>query len=46
MKNLGLPGQGTTFINSSLCSYYKALWSKNKKLLTLRKIHSFHKTKL
>ena len=25
-----------------LCPYYKALWSKSKKLLTLRKINSFY----
>ena len=28
--------------NSSLCPYYKMLWLKNKKLLTLGKINSFY----
>ena len=39
MEDFGLPGQGKIFINSSLCPYYKILWSKCKKLLTLRKIN-------
>ena len=29
------------FINSSLYPYYKMLWSKSKKLLTLGEINSF-----
>ena len=35
----GLSTQGEIFINSSLCSYYKILRSKSKKL---EKIYSFH----
>ena len=42
MENFRLPGQGKIFINSSLCPYYKMLWSKSKKLLTLGKINSFY----
>ena len=38
MEDFGLPGHGKIFINSSLCPYYKTLWSKSKKLLTLGKI--------
>ena len=37
MEDFGLPGQGKIFINSSLHPYYKMLWSKSKKLLTLEK---------
>ena len=42
MEDFGLPRQGKIFINSSLCPYYKMLWSKSKKLLTLGKINSFY----
>ena len=42
MEDFGLPGQGKIFINSSLCSYYKMLWQKSKKLLTLGKIDNFY----
>ena len=42
MEDFSLPGQGKIFINSSLCPYYKMLWSKSKELLTLGKINSFY----
>ena len=42
LEDFSLPGQGKIFINSSLCPYYKMLWSKSKKLLTLEKINSFY----
>ena len=41
MENFRLPGQAKIFINSSLCPYYKMLWSKSKKLLTFGRINSF-----
>ena len=45
MEDFGLPGQRKIFINSSLCLYYKMLWSKSKKLLTIGKINSFYISK-
>ena len=42
MEDFGLPGQGKIFTNSSLSPYYRMLWSKSKKILTLGKIYSFH----
>ena len=41
-EDFGLPGQRKIFSNSSLCPYYKMLWSKSKKLPTLGKINSFY----
>ena len=41
MEDLELPGNSKLFINRSLCSYYKMLWSKSKKLHSLSKLHSF-----
>ena len=41
MEDFDLPGSSKLFINSSLCSYYKVLWSKSKKLHNLGKIYSF-----
>ena len=41
MEDLNLPGSGKLFINRSLCTYYKVLWSKCKKLQNLGKTHSF-----
>ena len=41
MEDLDLPGNGKLFINTSLCPYYKVLWSENKKLENTGKIHSF-----
>lgn len=39
---VGLPGNAKIFVNQSLCSYYKMLWAKSKKLHTLGKINSFY----
>ena len=41
MKEVDLPEGTQVFVNQSLCPYYKSLWSKSKKLLSLGKIHSF-----
>ena len=41
MEDLELHGNNKLFINRSLRPYYKMLWSKTKKLHSLRKIHSF-----
>ena len=41
MKQVDLPEGTQIFVNQSLCPYYKLLWSKNKKLRSLGKIHSF-----
>ena len=41
MKQADLPEGTQIFVNQSLCPYYKLLWSKNKKLRSLGKIHSF-----
>ena len=42
LSELRIPtGSHELFINRSLCSYYKALWSECKKLHNLGKIHSF-----
>ena len=30
-----------SFVNQSLCPYYRVLWSKSKKLHALGKIHSY-----
>ena len=41
MEDFDLIGSNKLFTNRSLCSYYKVLWSKSKKLRNLGKIHSF-----
>ena len=41
MEDLELPGNNKLFINRSLCSCYKILWSKSKELHSLSKIHRF-----
>ena len=41
MDEVGLPENCKVFINQSLCSYYKLLWSKSKKLHSMGKIHNF-----
>ena len=41
MKKADLPEGTQIFVNQSLCSYYKSLWSKSKKLRSLGKIYSF-----
>ena len=41
MEDIDLPGLNKSFINKSLCTYYKVIWAKSKKLHTLGKIHGF-----
>ena len=44
LKNLNVSCliiKNPVFINDSLCSYYKMLWSKCKKLSSTRSIHAF-----
>ena len=41
MKGIDLPEGTWLFVNHSLCSYYKLLWSKTKKLQSLGRIHSY-----
>ena len=42
LKEVGLPGNRSIFINTSLCSYYRMLWSKCKRLHDLGKISNFY----
>ena len=42
MQEVGLPGNRTIFINTSLCPYYRMLWSKCKRLHDLGKIGNFY----
>ena len=42
MIDVGLPENTRLFVNQSLCSYYRVLWSKSKKLLSMGKINDFH----
>ena len=42
MEELDLPAGTKIFINQSLCSYYKVLWSKSERLRDLNEIHSFY----
>ena len=41
MKQVDLPEGTQIFVNQSLYPYYILLWSKNKRLRSLGKIHSF-----
>ena len=41
MQEVGLPGNRSIFINTSLCPYYRMLWSKGKRLHELVKISNF-----
>ena len=45
MDDVGLPENTRLFVNQSLCSYYRVLWSKSKKLLSMGKINNFHISK-
>jgi len=40
-EDVGFTSDTKLYINNSLCSYYKLLWSRSKKLYTNKKIHSF-----
>ena len=42
MEDLQLTGQGSLYINQSLCSYYRVLWSKSKSLHRMGKIFSYY----
>ena len=42
LKDIGLRGSNSIFINPSLCPYFKMLWSKSKRLLDLGKINHFN----
>ena len=42
LKDVGLPGNRSIFINTILCSYYRMLWSKCKRLHDLGKISNFY----
>ena len=42
MQEVGLPGNRSIFINTSLCSCYRMLWSKCKRLHDLGKISNFY----
>ena len=42
LKDIGLRGSNSIFINTSWCPYYRMLWSKSKSLLDLRKINNFY----
>ena len=39
---LNLPNDSKTFINESLCRYYRGLWNKCKRLKGDKKIHQFY----
>ena len=41
MEDFNLSGSNKLFINISLCTHYKVLWSKSKKLHSHGKIHAF-----
>ena len=40
MKQIGFPEDSPIFVNQSLRTYYRALWSKAKRLHSLKKISS------
>ena len=42
LQKVGLQGNRTIFINTSLCHYYRMLWSKCKELHDLGKISNFY----
>ena len=42
MQEVGLPGNRSIFINTSLCPYYHTLWSKCKRLHDLDKMSNFY----
>ena len=39
---LDFPKNTKTFINESLCPYYRGIWNKFKKLRATQKIHQFY----
>ena len=42
MKEIGFPEDNSIFVNQSLCTYYRVLWSKVKRLHSLKRISSFY----
>ena len=42
MADLGFEGKGSIYINQSLCSYYKMLWSWSKKLHSIGKNYRWY----
>ena len=42
MKEIGFPEDNPIFVNQSLCTYYRVLWSKAKRLHSLKRISSFY----
>ena len=42
MKEIGFPEGNTTFVNQTFCTYYWVLWSKAKRLHSLKRINSFY----
>ena len=42
MQEVGLRGNRSIFINTSLCPYYRLLWSKCKRLQDLGKTSNFY----
>jgi len=42
IESLGFEAGTSIYINESLTSYYKMLWSKAKKLYKDKKIHTFY----
>ena len=42
LSETGLPVGTTLFVNESLCSYYRWLWSRPKKLKMSNKIYGFY----
>ena len=41
MADLGIERNGSIYINQSLCSYYKMLWSRRKRLQDMGRIYSW-----
>ena len=41
MKEIGFPEGNPIFVNQSLCTYYRGLWSKAKRSHSLKRISSF-----
>ena len=42
MKEIGFPEDNLTFVIQSFCTYYRVLWSKAKRLHSLKRISSFY----
>ena len=42
MKEIGFPEDNPIFVNQSLCTYHRVIWSKAKRLHFLKRISSFY----